>query len=251
MRKVFCIFSMLVSVKLQAISCFGNQEPARATVHIEPKAAFETSSSEALEPFTEIGTLPTGVGPLDITYSQTGKFAAVANGTGTSIFVYKVDCETGLFTLIQTVTTDFIAQSVSYAPCDAYAAVAADSGTSQTSNNVTIYSVDCTTGEWTLIQTLQFPEVDAATTLDYSPDGRFLAITNYNGFLSIYKVSKITGKVILSDQVSSVDGFADVAFSPDGKFLAVILNASGDVAIYRVDPVTGSLTFITSESAGI
>ena len=190
--------------------------------------------------FTEIDGSPFPTCSCTGSCTGTCSCAGVCSGTGTCSCI-------GLYP-----------SSIAYSPNVTYAAVTNAASTvnpsSYSNDSVAVYSVNAETGALTLVQVLTNatnPEIVTPFSIAYSPDGLFAAVANFdnvffiNDNISIYSVSKVTGKLTLipSGRVAETGkGPLVVAYSPNGKFAAVTLNEASVVAIFTVDPTTGAFT---------
>ncbi len=143
-------------------------------------------------------------------------------------------------------------QVVTYSPNGMFAAVANAFGpTSQ--GSVSVYSVDQTTGVFTLISGSPFISDAGSVVVTYSPNGNFVAVTaifSNPPVVDIFQVDQITGALTPApgspfSAGTSTNGPIGAAYSPNGNFLAVTNQADNIVLIYSVDQTTGALTQIT------
>jgi 6-phosphogluconolactonase len=104
-------------------------------------------------------------------------------------------------------------------------------------------------GRLTLRQTLPLtPEGFAgkvsAAALHFSPDGRFLSVTNRgdDNHLVSFAISASDGSLTLADR-RAVEGVEprEFAFSPDGRFVLVANQRSQALKIFRRDPASGKV----------
>ena len=95
----------------------------------------------------------------------------------------------------------------------------------------------------------------AALTLDWSPDGKFLAIAgDVTGGLGlrVYRFDLIALQNLQQFIPTILPGsiVRSVNWSPDGKFLAVGTDSGTQVRIYRFDPITPSLQQVVTATPG-
>lgn len=109
--------------------------------------------------------------------------------------------------------------------------------------------LDHAEGRLTLRQTIALaPEGFAgkvsAAALHFSPDGRFLSITDRgsDNHLLSFKVSSEDGSLQLADR-RSVEGNEprEFAFSPDGRFVLIANQRSHGIKVFRRDPASGAV----------
>ncbi len=129
--------------------------------------------------------------------------------------------------------------SVAYSPDGKY--LVAGGGTMGKISNINGYVWDTATGE--IFLTL--PVDSTVTAVNYSPDGRQVAITSFNGTISLWDA--FTGKQLLSWRGHTGSSY-QVAFSPDGKSIAT---ASGDGTARLWDAASGlNLLTLPFDSGG-
>lgn len=203
------------------------------------------ADTEAFVPVN--GPVPAGLNPFSVTYSQSGRFAAAANYYSNNVSLYSVREKTGAFVIIDTVPVGSNPTFVAFSPEDKFAAVAnSDSG--GVNDGISVFKINQKTGLWLPIQTIDSAETLYPYSLAYSPNGKFLAVTNYNaalGFVSMYKVNK-SGMLTLAYTQNNLLGPDVVVFSPDGRFLAVSNYDDASVSIFKINQDSGALAEIAS-----
>ncbi len=206
--------------------------------------------------FTPVSGSPfsAGRGPVSVAFSPevSGKlFAAVANISDNDVSVYSVDETTGIFTPVlgSPFPAGRVPQSVAFSPDVSgklFAAVA-----NLADGNVSVYSVDETTGIFTPVLGSPFSSGIFPISVAFSPDisGKlFAAVANLNDSnVSVYSVDETTGifTPVSGSPFSSGNSPVSVAFSPDisGKLFAAVANINdSDVSVYSVDETTGLFT---------
>ncbi len=196
---------------------------------------------------TEIPSSPfiTNPTPLDLKFSPDGRFLA-----NTGIFsgiidvsVFSVDMAKGNLTSVpgSPFTAEDNPVGLAYSPDSKFLTVV-----NEASNNITVFSVNQTTGSLQSIQTIATP--NGPVQVSYNPDGRFLGITNQdNGIVRIFSVNQTTG-ILTEIQTIAVGGTpAAIQYSPNGSFLAVTNVDAGrnDINIFSVNQSTGLITEIS------
>lgn len=206
------------------------------------------------------GVIPTGPTPVAITIHPSGKFAYVVNSGGgssaadaNSVSAYSIDAN-GALARIDTdakagtqyfIPTRVTPNSIAIDPAGAHAYV-----TNGSSNNVTVYNIDATSGTLAEIQTI------AAGTTPYSiaidPAGAFAYVTSWNtNLVWIFSITNSDGTLInTGNNVSTGNGPRAVAIHPSGKFAYVVNSGSGDISAYNISPVTGALVQIDCSNSG-
>jgi 6-phosphogluconolactonase len=204
------------------------------------------SSSGAL---TRFGTIAAEGFPTSVVVDPSGQFVYVAAETDSgipgagSVSMYAINATTGALTSIGTIATGtMIAQSSSNSivvdPTGAFAYV-----TNSGSNNVSMYSINATTGVLTSAGT-----IDAGTTplsVAVDPTGKFAYVTNFNSNdVSMYTINATTGVLTSIGTIATGQSPTLIAIHPSGKFAYVTNSASNDVSMYSIDAATGALTLI-------
>ena len=188
---------------------------------------------------------PGSCAPRSLAVHPSGKFVYVANEGGftpTSVSMYAIDATTGVLTLIGTVAVDGRAVSVTVEPSGKFAYVADGGDNSDGSKgvNVSMYSIDGTTGVLTSIGKIAAGVSPSSITIH--PNGKFVYVGNSgSNDLSIYTIDVTTGKLTLA---GTVNGILGILIHPSGKFGYV------GSSIYNIDPTTGALTFAGTTGAG-
>jgi 6-phosphogluconolactonase (cycloisomerase 2 family) len=182
--------------------------------------------------------------PWSLAVHPSGKFVYVANDGGftpTSVSMYaidttpRVDAIAGVLDLKGIVAVDGRATSVTVDPSGKFAYVTDGGQNSDGSKgtNVSMYSIDATTGVLTSIGTIAAGPSPSSITIH--PGGKFVYVGNSNSNdLSIYTIDATTGKLTLTGTVTGISG---IVIHPSGKF-----GYSG-ASIYAIDTTTGALTF--------
>ena len=183
--------------------------------------------------------------PQGIDCSPNGLFVATANTNTDNVSVFTVNQTTGFLT--EVAGSPFTAgdgpEGVSFSPDNLFLAAA-----NRNTNDVTVFTVNQTTGVLTEIAGSPFATGGTLpVVLDYSPDGRFLAVNNLAGgnIVTVFSVNQTTGFL------TSIGDFATggttphgLNYSPDGLFLAVANESTNNVTVFDVNQTTGALTTI-------
>jgi len=191
-----------------------------------------------------------GTGVSSAVYSPDSKWVAANNPGNTAISMYSVDQTTGAIIFLRDTTGINQPSYLSFSPVlsgNYYL-----SAISRDPLEVHAYSVDAQTGQLTPIgDPASSPTGDNPAGLSYSPNGQWLAVSNYDdNSISIYDVNSSTGVLtqasfspITPEGLSSPEGNA---YSPDSRFFAVSNVTSSNFSIYSVNASTGNLTFLFS-----
>ncbi|MBI3804189.1 MAG: beta-propeller fold lactonase family protein [Nitrospirae bacterium] len=135
----------------------------------------------------------------------------------------------------QSVTATITVVPLAMAPRFAYAV-------NSISNDVSIYTVDPTTGLLTKVGSMAAGDQPYTVTAD--PSGRFVYAGNFgSNNISMYTVDAATGLLTSTGTVETGTGPYSIAVDPAGKYAYVANeNSSPEVWIYKIDPTAGVLT---------
>jgi len=219
-----------------------------------------------------IGTdFAAGTGPRSVTVDPSSKFAYVANQTSNDVSAYTINAVTGALTRIPCVVgvgvscngNNFLAgtvpASVAVDPSGKFAYVA-----NQTSNDVSAYTINATTGALTRILCVVgvgvscnfngdflAGTVPASVTVD--PSGKFAYVANFSANdVSAYTIGAATGALAripcefgggdcIGTDFAAGTGPVSVTVNPLGKFAYVANQTSNDVSAYTINATTGAL----------
>jgi 6-phosphogluconolactonase (cycloisomerase 2 family) len=198
---------------------------------------------------TYFGTIAAEGFPTSVVVDPSGQFVYVAAETdsGTpgpgSVSMYAINATTGALTSIGTIATGTMiaessSNSIAVDPTGAYAYV-----TNSGSNNVSMFSINATTGVLT-----SGGLIDAGTTpisVAVDPTGKFAYVTNIgSNDVSMYTINGTTGALTSIGTIAAGSNPTSVTIHPSGKFAYVTNSVSNDVSIFSIDGVTGALTLI-------
>ena len=122
--------------------------------------------------------------------------------------------------------------------------------TNQNSNNISLYSVDTTSGEFSQIGSSPFAAGFSPGDIAYSPlvNGNvFAAVTNPIGSSVVsYSVDTTTGDFNLVASYLTGSITLGAAYSPliNGNLFAAVANSGGSVSVYSVNTTTGAFTAV-------
>src|SRR5713101_2966451 len=123
------------------------------------------------------------------------------------------------------------------------------------SKNVSMYTINATTGALTSIGTIAAELSPSAVAVD--PSGRFAYVANGGEFdvfgsVSMYTINATTGALTaIAPGTIDAGRFAAVAVDPSGKFAYVANADSNTVSMYAINATTGALTSIGTIAAGL
>ena len=195
------------------------------------------------------GTIAAEGFPTSVVVNPSGQFVYVAAETdsGTpgpgSVSMYAINATTGDLTSLGTIATGtMIAESSSNSivvdPTGAFAYV-----TNSGSNNVSMYSINATTGVLT-----SSGLIDAGTTplsVAVDPTGKFAYVTNFgSNDVSMYTINAATGALTSIGTKAAGSNPTSIAIHPSGKFAYVTNSGSNSVSMYSIDGSTGTLSLI-------
>ena len=215
---------------------------------------------------TSIGLVPSGDwGANSIAITPDGRFAYVGNdsdsGDGSSlaggVSLFTADSTTGILTLTgftkapcTTGPGSCTPWSIAMHPSGRFLYVANEGGLEPTS--VSMYSIDSTTGNLTLIGLIGTGGRAAAVVVD--PSGRFAYVLKpapLPASVAMYTINATTGNLSLIGTVSDVATTAvGIIVDPTGKFVYVTNRDSNDVSMYAINQTTGALAAIGRVAAG-
>jgi len=179
-----------------------------------------------------------------------GKFAYVVDGGGgtSRVAKYTIDATTGALISVGTFAVEGFAQSVAVDPSGKFAYVATESNTPGSAGNVSMYTINATTGALTSIGTIAAGTNPVSVVVD--PSSKFAYVTNStSNDVSMYTINATTGALTSIGTIATGTGPVSVAVDPSGKFAYVANFTSNDVSMYGIDGATGALTPIGTIAA--
>ena len=231
---------------------------------------------------TIFGNCPGLCVPLSVVFDPSGKFAYVANGDGilpNSVAMYTINATTGALMSIGTVAVGGFAASMAADPAGKFAYVATQGDSPGSAGNVSMYTINPTTGVLTSIGAIAVGIRPFSVAID--PTGKFAYVSNSgSNDVSMYTINGTTGTLTsmgtivggggaiaihpsgkfayVGNSLFAIDtakGFltflgttgaegSSIAIHPSGKFAYVTISDSNDVSMYSIDPATGALTLI-------
>src|SRR6266852_999651 len=208
---------------------------------------------------TSIGTTVTGGGSANsVAVDPSGRFAYVASnafsvGETGNVFMYTINGTTGALTSIGTIAAGIDPASVAVDPSGrfAYVANAELFGGIGGTGNVSMYTIDVTTGALTSIGTIAAGSNPVSVAVD--PSGKFAYVANFNSNdVSMYTIDVTTGTLtsIAPWALATGSNPMSVAVDPSGRFDYVANGGSNSVSMYTIDVTTGTLTSIGTIAAG-
>src|SRR5882724_4686220 len=207
---------------------------------------------------TSIGAIDAGITPASVAVDPSGRVAYAASnafsvGETGNVFMYTINATTGALTSIGTIAAGIDRASVAVDPSGWSAHVANAEifqGIGET-GNVSMYTIDVTTGALTSIGTIAAGSNPVSVAVD--PSGKFAYVANLNSNdVSMYTIDVTTGALtaIAPGAIAAGSNPRSVAVDPSGRFAYVANGGSNSVSMYTIDVTTGTLTSIGTIAAG-
>jgi 6-phosphogluconolactonase (cycloisomerase 2 family) len=184
-----------------------------------------------------------------VAVNPSGTFAYVAKGgcCATSVSMYTINATTGALTSIGSIAAGGIPDSVVVHPSGKFAYVGTTGDTFTSAGNVSMYTIDATTGALASIGTIAAGIGSNSVAVD--PAGKFAYVTNAaSNDVSMYTIDATSGALTFIGSIAAGTDPVSVAVNPAGKFAYVAnwtgSDTNGSVSMYTVDATTGALTSI-------
>ena len=191
---------------------------------------------------------PGSCSPQWVAVDPTGKFAYVVNEGGltpTSVSMYQVDAMNGALTFTGVIAVAGRAVSLTLAPSRKFAYVA-DGGSNSDGSpgvNISIYSVDGSTGALSSMGTIAAGLFPRSIAID--PLGKFAYVANLgSNDISVYSINGTTGALTPIGTTDAGLSPTSIIVHPSGKFAYVTNSGSNDISMYSINSTTGALTLI-------
>lgn len=205
-------------------------------------------------------------GADSVAVDPSDKFAYVANwgegNTAGSVSMYIVNGTTGALTASGTIQAPCAPPpspgscapwSLAVHPSGKFAYVANEGGFTPTS--VSMYAINATTGDLTLIGTVAADGRAISVAVD--PSGEFAYVAdggqNSDGSkgtnVSMYAIDATTGVLTSIGKIAAGFSPSSIAIHPSGKFVYVVNYDSNDISMYTMNTTTGNLTSIGTLAA--
>jgi YVTN family beta-propeller protein len=172
-----------------------------------------------------------------------GKFAYVAEGGGgaTVLSMYTINGTSGVLTSIGEIDAGGPAISVAVDPSGKFAYVATASANPGSAGNVSMYTINATTGALTSTGTIAAGTGPDSVAVDPSGMSAYVANSSSND-VSMYTIDATTGALTSIGTIAAGTYPVSMAVDPAGKFAYVANFNSNDVSMYTIDATTGVLT---------
>jgi 6-phosphogluconolactonase (cycloisomerase 2 family) len=215
------------------------------TFDIDGSTGSLTSSGIIFAPGAPI---PGSCSPSWVAVDPTGKFAYVANEGGftpTSVSMYQINAMNGALAFTGVIAVTGRAVSLTLAPSGKFAYVADGGQNSDGSpgDNVSIYSVDGSTGALSSIGTIAAGLFPWSIAID--PLGKFAYVANLgSNDISVYSINGTTGALTPIGTTDAGLSPTSIVVHPSGKFAYVTNSGSNNISMYNINSTTGALTLI-------
>ncbi len=189
--------------------------------------------------------------PSSVVVDPSGKFAYVADGGGGSagVSMYTLNGTTGALTSIGTIPEGGSSDSVAVDPSGKFVYVANANATPGSAGNVSMYTINTTTGALASIGTIAAGTNPVSVVAD--PASKFAYVANSgSNDVSMYSTNVTTGALTSLGTIAAGTDPTSVAVDPTGKFAYVTNSGSDDVSMYTINAATGALTSIGTIAAG-
>jgi len=208
---------------------------------------------------TAAGTpVATGNSPYAIVASPDGQHVYVVNEASNNISAYAVNATSGALT--QIAGSPFPAGTDPYAlafdPAGAYLYVA-----NSHSNNISAYAVNASTGALTPLPTATYATGLGPTAISVDGAGKFVFVANGRGSnnISVFSITAGTGELtpVAGSPFAAVGGNPySMVFVDSWAFYGLYVttfdaSAGSQVSMFKVDHVTGALSFVTPWLVGV
>jgi YVTN family beta-propeller protein len=202
-----------------------------------------------------MGNCPGLCVPESVAVDPSGKFAYVPNGGGESngVAMYTINAKTGALTSTGMIPVGGFAVSVAVHPSGKFAYAANANNTPGLAGNVSMYTINATTGALTSIGTVAAGTIFEPNpiAMGVDPTGSFAYVANSgSNDVSMYSINTTTGILTPVGLIVAGTTPLSVAVDPTGKFAYVTNSGSNDVSMYTINATTGALTSIGTIAAG-
>ncbi len=197
---------------------------------------------------TSTGTVVAATNPSSVTVDPSGKFAYVANWGSNNVSMYTISATTGALTSTGTIAAGTSPVSVAVDPSGKFAYAANCGDLSTVFSDVSMYTINATTGTLTSIGRTGAGTCPWSVAVD--PSGKFAYVANSGGLgfdvegVSMYTINASTGTLTSIGIIDAGLFPTSVAIDPSGKFAYVANEGSNSISMYTINATTGVLTLI-------
>jgi YVTN family beta-propeller protein len=216
------------------------------------------TTTGTLEP---LGPIAAGVVPSSVAVDPSGNFAYVTNidwtdpievntGHGGNISMYRINATSGILEPMGTTPTGIYPRFMAFDPSHEFAYTAICGNFERIQGDVSMYTIDATTGTLTLTGTIDAGSCPLSVAVH--PSGKFAYAVNTGSDggpdiegVSMYTIDLSTGTLSSLGIVKNT-GYcpSSIALDPSGKFAYVTNHCDNTVSMYSIDDATGALTLI-------
>jgi 6-phosphogluconolactonase (cycloisomerase 2 family) len=203
---------------------------------------------------TEVAGSPfaAGVGPTAIAVDPSGRFAYVTNGGSfdftDTISAFTIDATTGALTSAGPAQASRSGpRSVAVDPSGRFVYTANGGSRTTTSNDVSAYTLNATTGALSAVAGSPFAAGTNPSSVTVDPTGRFAYVSNQaSQDIRAYTIDTATGTLASIGIGGIAAGVAyEVTVDPSGRFVYAANGNSDNVSAYAIDTATGALSEVT------
>jgi DNA-binding beta-propeller fold protein YncE len=198
------------------------------------------------------GNCPGLCDPSSMVVDPSGKFAYVVTGGASipfNIAMYTINATTGALTSIGTVAAGQVPISIAVDPAGKFVYVVTQNITPGLAGNVSMYTINATTGALTSVGTIAAGTEPVFVAVD--PAGKFAYVANSgSNNVSMYSINTTTGMLTSVGAIAAGTNPSSAAVDPTGKFAYIANSGSSDVSMYSIDATTGALTSMGTIAAG-
>jgi 6-phosphogluconolactonase len=178
-------------------------------------------------------------------------FVTNQDSTTDNLYVFTRDLNAGTLTPPGApVVVDIGAHAITTDPAGKFVLLAS-SGSSTLFGNLSVFSLNATTGALTPVSNLPFPTGPDPSSLTLAPSGQFVYTANTaDSTISAFSLNSTTGALTQiagspfpSGGQGTINGPTGIAADPSGRFVYVC-NASNDISGFQINSQTGALTTI-------
>jgi 6-phosphogluconolactonase (cycloisomerase 2 family) len=197
---------------------------------------------------TATGTVAAGNLPSSMAVDPSGRFAYLTSQdpitTIVSVSMYTMDAATGALTSVGTIPASGPGPgSVAVDPSGRFAYVTSN----QTSNNLSIFNIDATTGVLSPSATMTAGLIPDSVAFD--PSGRS-AYVGESGNILVFSIDPTTGALTSTGTTTGGSQGTLMAVHPSGRFAYEANTGPGNILMYTIDSANGALTSFGTVPAG-
>jgi 6-phosphogluconolactonase len=198
------------------------------------------------------GACPGLCAPWSVAVDPSGKFVYVANEGGlapTNVSMFTINAATGALTSIGPIPAGGRAIAVAVDPMGKFVYVATKSDPPGSAGDVSMYTIDASTGALTSIGMTAAGTDPVSVAVD--PGGKFAYVANsVSNNVSMYTINAMTGDLTSTGTIVAGTNPVSVAVDRTSKFVYVANSVSNDISMYTNNATTGVLIPTGTIAAG-